>query len=135
MHENYQNTVSRGQILGGTMSGLAVEAGCASNIPAECGYSPNNVHTISATVEVHAVYPFSHALDALKAGCKITRAGWNGRGQHIEMQRPDKLSRMTAPYAVLKNSNNDLVPWVPSQGDLFANDWALLPPEYINPPF
>lgn len=128
MNENYQNTAARGQILGGT-NGLAGENTCATQGAAECGYSPgrDRGQTISATVEVHAVYPFSHALDALKAGCRITRAGWNGRGQHIEMQRPDKHSRMTAPYAVLKNSNNDLVPWVPSQGDLFANDWAVLP--------
>lgn len=130
MTENYQNTAAQGQILRGS-SRLAGETSCATQGAAECGFSPNpsrdRVQTISATVEVHAVYPFSHALDALKAGCKVTRAGWNGRGQHVEMQRPDKHSRMTAPYAVLKNSNNDLVPWVPSQGDLFANDWAVLP--------
>lgn len=125
MNENYQNTAARGQILGGTSQ--AGDTACATQGTAECGYSLDKVRTISATVEVHAVYPFSHALDALKAGMKVTRAGWNGRGQHVEIQRPDKHSRMTAPYAVLKNSNHDLVPWVPSQGDLFANDWAVLP--------
>lgn len=126
MYENCHTT--RNQINGGT-SGHAGETACATQGTAECGHSPSRDHgqTISATVEVHAVYGFSHALDALKAGMKVTRAGWNGRGQHVEMQRPDKHSRMTAPYAVLKNSNGDLVPWVPSQGDLFASDWAVLP--------
>lgn len=91
------------------------------------GSTPDRQRTISTTVEVPAVYGFDAALRNLKQGQRITRAGWNGRGQHVEMQVPDKHSRMTQPYAVLRNNNGDLVPWVPSQGDLFANDWALLP--------
>lgn len=108
---------------------------CAVNTQAAgaamCGESVSSsrdrTRTISTTVEVPAVYGFDAALRNLKQGQRITRAGWNGRGQHIELQVPDKHSRMTQPYAVLRNSSGDLVPWVPSQGDLFANDWALLP--------
>ena len=96
---------------------------CAESIS---GYR-DRVQTISTTVQVEARWGFSTALDALMQGSRVTRAGWNGRGQHVELQRPDKHSRMTVPYAVLRNSNGDLAPWVPSQGDLFANDWAILP--------
>lgn len=105
------------EMAGSAACGQAAFNGCAVD----------RVRTISATVEVPAVYGFDAALRNLKQGQRITRAGWNGRGQHVEMQVPDKHSRMTQPYAVLRNSSGDLVPWVPSQGDLFANDWALLP--------
>lgn len=83
--------------------------------------------TISTTLEVRADCDFSAALNAVIHGHRITRAGWNGRGQYVTAQRPDKHSKMTAPYLCLKNSQDDLVPWVPSQGDLFARDWAVLP--------
>jgi hypothetical protein len=43
------------------------------------------------------------------------------------MQIPDKGSKMSRPYLYLKNAQNEMVPWVPSQGDLFASDWAALP--------
>ena len=32
---------------------------------------------------------FGKALEALKAGKKVARRGWNGRGIYIEMQRPE----------------------------------------------
>lgn len=112
-----EQAAQQGTLAGGTA--------CAQS--ASYGSTPDRQRTISTTVEVPAVYGFDAALRNLKQGQRITRAGWNGRGQHVEMQMPDKHSRMTAPYAVLRNNNGDLVPWVPSQGDLFANDWALLP--------
>lgn len=34
---------------------------------------------------------------------------------------------MTAPYLVLRNSQGGYLPWVPSQGDIFARDWAMIP--------
>lgn len=83
--------------------------------------------TITTVVEVHADRDFSAALMHARSGKRITRAGWNAGGQHVEAQYPAKGSRMSAPYLVLKNAQNELVPWVPSQGDLFAQDWALLP--------
>ena len=38
---------------------------------------------------------FSEALDAVKKGSKIQRAGWNGKGMYVELQRPDEHSKMT----------------------------------------
>lgn len=84
--------------------------------------------TIPVVVDIEAVNSFAESLAACIEGRhRITRAGWNARGQHVEAQRPDKGSRMSVPYLVLKNAQNELVPWVPSQGDLFARDWAILP--------
>lgn len=84
--------------------------------------------TIPIVVDVEAVNSFAESLAACIEGRhRITRAGWNAGGQHVETQYPDGGSRMSAPYLVLKNAQGQLVPWAPSQGDLFARDWAILP--------
>ena len=41
---------------------------------------------------------FGDALSRLKNGCKMTRKGWNGAGQYIELQTPDEHSKMGLPY-------------------------------------
>lgn len=41
---------------------------------------------------------FGKALEALKEGKKVARAGWNGKGIYIELQLPDQHSKMTLPY-------------------------------------
>lgn len=70
---------------------------------------------------------FPNALTAVMSGQRISRLGWNGAGQWVQAQIPDAHSKMSLPYLYLKNAQNQLVPWVPSQGDLFATDWAILP--------
>lgn len=66
---------------------------------------------------------FSEALELIKAGCKVTRAGWNGPGQHVQLQTPDANSKMTRPYIYITTVQGDLVPWAPSQTDVLAEDW------------
>ena len=87
------------------------------------------VATISVNVNIEANNTFATALKALLGFhcCKITRHGWNAKSQWVAVQRPDLNSKMQCPYLYLKNASDQLVPWLPSQGDLFANDWALLP--------
>lgn len=77
---------------------------------------------------------FSEALKELKAGKKVCRSGWNGRGIYLELQRPDQYSKMTQPYIYivttgLVSDNPDaprgVVPWVASQTDLMATDWMV----------
>lgn len=41
---------------------------------------------------------FGDALHMLKLGKKVARAGWNGKGLSVELQRPDAHSKMTLPY-------------------------------------
>lgn len=97
----------------------------ASKCDTACAEAARHVRV---AIEVRAASGFEEVLSAIKiGGQRATRAGWNAGGQHIEAQYPDKSSRMSAPYLVLKNAQGDLVPWVPSQGDLFARDWAILP--------
>ena len=78
---------------------------------------------------------FSDALIALKAGKKAARAGWNGKGIHIELQVPDSHSKMSSPYIFidttgLQTSNPDApksrVPWLASQTDILAEDWQIV---------
>lgn len=68
---------------------------------------------------------FGHVLEGLKYGERMTREGWNGKDMWIALQRPDENSKMTLPYIYMKTAQGDLVPWLASQTDLLANDWAL----------
>jgi hypothetical protein len=78
---------------------------------------------------------FGQALEALKDGEKVARKGWNGKGIFIELQVPDKNSKMTHPYIyidttglVTDNSHapKSLVPWLASQTDMLAEDWEVV---------
>lgn len=69
---------------------------------------------------------FSQALVHLTAGGKAARLGWNAPHQFVTVQVPDEHSKMGAPYAYLHNAQGINVPWVPSQGDLFAQDWVVV---------
>lgn len=78
------------------------------------------------------IHDFAWALYQLKNGDRVCRAGWNGKGQFVEMQTPDAGSKMGRPYAYLSDTEGRLVPWTPSQGDLFADDWG---PAAVQPAF
>jgi len=72
---------------------------------------------------------FGHAIDLLKQGSKVAREGWNGKGLWLELQVPDKYSKMTLPYVYINypsdavNTPNARVPWLASQTDMLAEDW------------
>jgi len=69
------------------------------------------------------MYSFSTALDWIKAGSRVARAGWNGKGMWITLQPPDAHSKMSLPYIYMKTADDKLVPWLASQTDLLADDW------------
>lgn len=88
---------------------------------------------------------FSAALVALKAGKRVQRAGWNGKGMFVVLQRgyPDgiPINRTTAeatgipegtvcrflPYLMMRTVDGSFVPWLISQTDALADDWTVLP--------
>lgn len=76
-------------------------------------------------------FGFGIALDILKNGGKVRRAGWNGKGMWVELQSPDAGSKMTLPYLYLNYPDNAVntpgarVPWLASQTDILATDWEL----------
>lgn len=82
---------------------------------------------------------FSEALNYLKCGRKISRSGWNGKEQYIELG--SNISYMR-PNGEIINANNitmgsrvivfhgtmgEQVGWLASQGDLLSNDWQVIP--------
>jgi hypothetical protein len=78
---------------------------------------------------------FAQAFSQLRNGSGMYREGWNGvragRLQMVQLQLPDRDSKMTQPYLYIEQAHpddpgaNSKVPWLPSQGDLFAADWQV----------
>lgn len=65
------------------------------------------------------------AIDAMRQGLKVTRKGWNGKGQYIALQLPDENSKMRKPYVYISPVDGEFVPWFASQTDLLADDWQI----------
>lgn len=83
---------------------------------------------------------FGQALEAVKQGTRIARTGWNGKDQYVILIPGAHLAK-SAGYGfgeamgefafgdvlALKNAQGVMQPgWVPSQGDLFAQDWYVI---------
>ncbi len=84
---------------------------------------------------------FSQALVAIKQGACVRRKGWNGPDQFIfmvpgstfQVNRPPLLGIFPEgtqidyqPHIDIRNQQGQIVPWLASQGDLFATDWEEL---------
>ena len=75
---------------------------------------------------------FGQAIEAMKRGDKVSRAGWNGKGLWLELQAPGANSKMTLPYIFMsypsyaKTTPGARVPWLASQTDMLAEDWAIV---------
>lgn len=78
---------------------------------------------------------FGAAIEVLKAGGRVMRRGWNGKGIFLELQKPDRWSKMTQPYIYiethfLQTDNQDApkgrVPWLASQTDMLSEDWEVV---------
>jgi hypothetical protein len=81
---------------------------------------------------------FSEALELLKKGKKVMRAGWNGKGMFIflvpgstfEVNRPPLLGIYPEGTEIkyhahvdMRTDDGQIVPWLASQTDLLSNDW------------
>lgn len=76
-----------------------------------------------------AGFDIGGAVAMLHGGSRVARQGWNGKGMWLELQRPDKDSKMTLPYVFMHTAQGQNVPWLCSQTDLLAQDWYCLFPE------
>lgn len=79
-------------------------------------------------------FGFGQAIEELKNGNRVKRAGWNGVGIFLELQVPDEHSKMTHPYIYIDttelvtnnpNAPKDRVPWLASQTDMLSDDWMV----------
>ena len=70
---------------------------------------------------------FGLAIEALKVGKRVERAGWNGRGMWVEYAPAKDFSFSELnPHFVIKNTNNSFSTWVPSINDCLADDWQIV---------
>lgn len=81
---------------------------------------------------------FGQALEALKGGKKVARAGWNGKNQYIELAT--NISYVNASRQII-NCEHDAIGnkaiafvgtsgvqmgWLASQADMLAEDWVIV---------
>lgn len=84
---------------------------------------------------------FGGAVAAIKAGAKVAREGWNGKGMFLflvpgstfQVNRaplmgiyPEGTTINYRPHIDMRTANGEIVPWVASQSDVLENDWVLV---------
>jgi len=84
---------------------------------------------------------FGLAIEALKQGKKVARAGWNGKkmflflvpGSKFKVNRPPLLGIYEEGTEIeyhahidMKTATGDIVPWLASQTDVLAEDWVIV---------
>ena len=87
---------------------------------------------------------FGQAIEALKAGKRVSRSGWNGKGMWLALMPstiiPEaSVNERTKPfvpsgdlrvgaYIVMWTADGTWQPgWLASQADMLAEDWEVLP--------
>lgn len=85
-------------------------------------------------------FDFGTAVSYMKAGAKVTRTGWNGKGMFLflvpgsvfKVSRPPLMgiypegTEVTyCPHIDMKTADDKVVPWLASQSDVLAEDWMI----------
>ncbi len=84
--------------------------------------------------------PFGFAIEAMRAGLKLARAGWNGKGMFVYYVPPGRYQPTTTAareffggglvpyreYIAMKTVDDEVVPWLASQTDILAEDWMIV---------
>jgi hypothetical protein len=74
---------------------------------------------------------FSGALQLLKLGRRMCRAGWNGKGMFLFLVRDwtytdgKQDNFPNQPFLAMKTADDKVIPWLASQADLLAEDWEM----------
>jgi hypothetical protein len=81
---------------------------------------------------------FGLAIESLKMGNKVARAGWNGKGMWLSLIQAaqwqvsedvpgmDDDSLLTLPWIGMRTADCKFVPWLASQTDVLSEDWVLV---------
>jgi hypothetical protein len=86
---------------------------------------------------------FGEAVEAMKAGNKVARSGWNGKGMFLYMVGAGRYAPTTPagheianchedglvpyrPYIAMFTVQQDVVPWLASQSDVLEEDWVVI---------
>jgi len=137
----------------GSDAGFLVERVNAgvSNHPHHVGYiswSPEDV--FNRAYQPSYAMSFGHAIEAMKMGHKVARAGWNGKGMwialtpgssfnaeyakpgHAAYHRAAECPESETQISLLAHidmraaDGSMVIGWLASQTDMLANDWAVL---------
>lgn len=104
-------------------------------------WSPASV--FEAAYQPTTAMSFGHAVEALKAGQKVSRAGWNGKNMFLYMEvGTTSYANMEShprlrdhfgngvivkrPHIMMLTAQNDVVPWSCAQSDILATDWCIV---------
>ena len=116
--------------------------GGQANHPGFTGYiswSPKDV--FERAYRPTAGMTFGLAIEAMKHGAKVARAGWNGKcmflflvpGSTFKVSRPpllgiypDGTEISYCPHIDMKTADGKVVPWLCSQTDALAEDWQVI---------
>ena len=96
------------------------------------------VEGINAPLAFSSGMTFGDAIQAAKLGHRIARAGWNGKGQYVELGTT--LEYCTTGGVVVAAVHQDIgskalvfcgtrgrqVGWLASQADMLADDWRIV---------
>ena len=83
---------------------------------------------------------FGLAIESLKKGLRVARAGWNGKGMWLSLvavgsydvacgavgQEPNGPHINLLPWIGMKTADGKFVPWLASQTDVLADDWHIV---------
>lgn len=77
---------------------------------------------------------FGLALEMLKAGKRVARAVWNGKGMWLVLIHPGNAMHTSAagkfdmqPCIGMKTADGNMQPgWLASQADILAEDWTVV---------
>jgi len=116
--------------------------GGSANVPGYNGcvsWSPKDV--FERAYRPKTQLSFGDALIALKAGKKVARTGWNGKGMFVYLVPANSYPAQTEAaksvfgedglvpynaYMAIKNVDGTVSTWVPSINDVLAEDWGIV---------
>ena len=90
---------------------------------------------------IETALTFGQAIEALKQGKKVARAGWNGKGMFLflvpgstfKVNRtpllgiyPEGTEVTYCSHIDMKTADDKVVPWLASQTDVLAEDWDIV---------
>ena len=82
-------------------------------------------------------FDFGEAIRALKAGKKVARQGWNGKGQYITLGtefsyvdcdgKANAVHKTSGTAALVFHGTIGVqVGWLASQSDMLSEDWVIV---------
>lgn len=128
----------------GTDEGYLVEYldGGKPNVPGYAGYvSWSPKEQFDGAYRLADGMPFGLAVEAMKKGAKVARAGWNGAGMFAYLVPANSYPAQTGvaesyfgegamvpynAYMALKTVDGTISTWAPSSSDALADDWKII---------